>query len=158
MNEKMNEFIKIASLLKQHNIKVLLFGSLGLKQHIDEISNIDDIDILLPHTYVTDRWDELQMYMNKLGYFLEDLHEHQFNNGKYKVAFASIEDLKSFAGIEIESIPIEKIDNMEYLLLTLEQYLLVYNQSSKDSYRRNKNNDKDLFKIELIKKKLDKLI
>ena len=97
------------------------------------------------------------MYMSKLGYFLEDLHEHQFNNGKYKVAFAPIEDLKSFAGIEIESIAIEKTGDIEYLLLTLEQYLLVYNQSSKDSYRRNKNNDKDFFKIELIKKELDKL-
>ena len=154
MNDKLNEFLKVANLLEQYNIRVLLFGSLGLQQHIKEDLNIDDIDILISSTYVTDKWNDLEVYMKKIGYFLEDLHEHQFSNGKYKVAFASIEGLTSFAGIEIESIPVERISNVEYSLLTLEQYLLVYTQSSKDSYRRNKNNDKDFLKIELIKREL----
>ncbi|MEG2896332.1 MAG: hypothetical protein RR887_12230 [Niameybacter sp.] len=154
MDDKLNEFLKIAERLQSHHIKVLLFGSLGLSQHINENLNVVDIDILRPSTYVSNQWCELKGYMEGMGYVLEDLHEHQFSNGKYKVAFAAIECLTSFAGIAMDSIPVAKMSNVEYLLLTLQQYLLVYTQSSKDSYRRNKNNDKDFLKIELIKREL----
>lgn len=150
MENKLNEFLKIAIMLREKNIKLLLFGSLGLSQHLKDELNIDDIDILISKIYITDKWDELKMYMEKMGYYLQDLHEHQFYNGEYKVAFADIEDLKPFAGIEIEDINLVNKNGVDYLLLTLEQYLAVYKKSSKDSYRRNKTNDKDFLKIELI--------
>jgi hypothetical protein len=41
------------------------------------------------------------------------------------------------------------------MLLTLKQYLEVYEVSTKDGYRRNKNNNKDMEKITLIKKHLE---
>lgn len=154
MENKLNEFLKIAVRLKEKNVKLLLFGSLGLSQHLKDELNIDDIDILISKNYVTDKWNELKMWMEEMGYYLQDLHEHQFHNGEFKVAFADIEDLKSFAGIEFEDINLVNKNGVEYLLLTLEQYLAVYKKSSKDSYRRNKNNDKDFLKIELIERTL----
>jgi len=37
-----------------------------------------------------------------------------------------------------------------FMLLTLPQYLKVYTESSKDSYRKDKNNAKDFKRIEMI--------
>ncbi|MGL5416786.1 MAG: hypothetical protein ACRDAU_14055 [Clostridium sp.] len=154
IEEKLNEFLKITIKVQEKDIKILLFGSLGLSRYLKEDLNVDDIDILISREYVTDKWEELKSKMEGMGYFLQDLHEHQFYNGKYKVAFAPLEDLESFANIKIKDIPIVKTNEVEYLLLTLKQYLDVYKKSSKDSYRRNKNNDKDFLKIQLIEKNL----
>ncbi|GGB43149.1 hypothetical protein GCM10007199_05580 [Fictibacillus barbaricus] len=35
-------------------------------------------------------------------------------------------------------------------VLSVEEYLRVYNRASKDGYRRTKNNNKDIQKIELL--------
>lgn len=155
MNGKFEEFYRISKLLNSHKIRVLLFGSLGLQQRLNEDLYADDIDILVPEIFINEKWETLKKYIEELGYFLEDLHEHQFRGDGFKVAFASIESLESFAGVNIDSIPVEKNGQTEYMLLTLEQYLKVYTRSSEDSYRRNKNNGKDLIKIELIKRKLN---
>lgn len=49
-----------------------------------------------------------------------------------------------------------KDNEVNYYLLTINEYLKVYNRSLKDGYRRTKNNNKDLKKIEILTKLVGK--
>ena len=152
---KKKEFLYVAeSLNKKLSIVPLLFGSLGLEQRLHTSLNADDIDILIPETFLNEKWNSVVTVMNDSGYVLYDLHEHAFEKSGLSLAFASIESLTPFAGIDIAKIPIIEESGIYYYLLDLQDYLKVYTASSKDGYRKNIKNKKDEEKIKLINKAL----
>ena len=152
---KKKEFLYVAeSLNKKLNIVPLLFGSLGLEQRLHTSLNADDIDILIPEAFLDEEWNGVVTVMNDNGYVLYDLHEHAFEKSGLSLAFASIESLTPFAGIDIAKIPIIEESGVYYYLLDLQDYLKVYTASSKDGYRKNIKNKKDEEKIKLINKAL----
>ena len=148
---KYAEFVRIAKLLNEDlQIKPLLFGSLGLERRLDTDLNADDIDVLVPERFVGGDWDRLLALMTAQGYSLYDQQEHAFEKDGVSVAFASLESLEPFAGVDIAAIPTVTDSGAEYLLLGLEDYLKVYQASSKDGYRRDVKNKQDQAKIDLI--------
>ncbi len=148
---KKKEFIHIAGLLNEKlDIVPLLFGSLGLEQRLNRSLNADDIDVLIPEIFLNEKWDSVAKLMSDDGYTLCDLHEHEFKKSGLCVAFAAIESLTPFAGIDLKQIPIIKEDRVCYYLLNLHDYLKVYEASAKDGYRKNVKNKKDEQKIKLI--------
>lgn len=150
-------FLDIAKKLNdEFEIIPLLFGSLGLEQRLGIDLLPDDIDILIPEEYLNDKWELLFSLLYSLGYQLYDLHEHAFLKNNVSVAFASIENLKPFANVKIEDIPIIIESNVRYLLPDLQDYLKVYTASSKDGYRVNIKNKQDDEKIRLINIAIDK--
>ncbi len=154
---KKKEFIRIAGSLNERlNIVPLLFGSLGLEQRLDMELDADDIDVLIPEMFLNEKWDSIAALMNDAGYTLYDLHEHAFEKSGLSVAFAEIESLPSFAGIDIKQIPVIDEAGVRYRLLDLHGYLKVYTASAKDGYRKNVKNKQDEQKIELIKTALRK--
>ena len=64
----------------------------------------EDIDILVPQEFIKEKWIDLKESVEGIGYKLVDLHEHEFLNGRYKIAFSFIEDLKEYAKIFEEDI------------------------------------------------------
>ena len=52
-------------------------------------------------------------------------------------SYASIDGLKEFANIDICDIEIRNVSGIKFILLSLEQYLKVYQKSSQDGYRMN---------------------
>ena len=154
---KKKEFLYIAELLNEKlHIVPLLFGSLGLEQRLHMDLSADDIDVLIPEMFLHEKWDRVVTLMNNNGYVLYDLHEHAFEKSGLSFAFASIESLMPFAGINIANIPIIEETGVRYYLLELQDYLKVYTASSKDGYRKNKKNKNDEQKIKLINKELSK--
>ena len=152
---KKNEFLCVAeSLNKKLNIVPLLFGSLGLEQRLHTNLNADDIDVLIPEVFLNEKWDSIVAVMNDKGYVLYDLHDHAFEKSGRRLAFASIESLTPFAGIDVTKIPIIDEKGVFYYLLDLQDYLKVYTASSKYGYRKNVKNKKDEEKIKLINKAL----
>ena len=115
---------------------------------------MDDIDILVPRVFITERWHEFKAVLEERGYVLVDEHEHTFVRDGVAYSYADIEELESFAGISTEDIEMYKADDVRFLLLSLEQYLAVYRQSSKDGYRVNIRQKKDADKIRFIESKL----
>ena len=108
----------------------------------------DDIDILIPEVYVKGiSWKDFKLYLESRGYVLVDAHEHSFRKNGIDYSYASIENLEKFAGIRLEDIQVQNDSNIQYLLLTLEQYLSVYKKSATDGYRVNKKEKKDNEKI-----------
>ena len=152
---KFNLFLENARLLSdKFNIVPLLYGSLGLEYLTGDDLSVDDIDILVPRVFITERWHEFKPVLEEHGYVLVDEHEHTFVRDGVAYSYADIEDLESFAGIRTKDIEICEADGIRFLLLSLEQYLAVYQKSSKDGYRVNVRQKKDADKIRFIESKL----
>ena len=152
---KFHLFLENTRLLSdKFGIVPLLYGSLGLEYLTGDILGVDDIDILVPRVFITERWHEFKAVLEERGYVLVDEHEHTFVRDGVTYSYADIEDLKSFAGINTEDIEMHEADGVRFLLLSLEQYLLVYQKSSKDGYRVNVRQKKDADKIRFIESKL----
>ena len=152
---KFNLFLENARILSDKlGIVPLLYGSLGLEYLTGDILGVDDIDILVPRVFITERWLEFKELLETQGYALTDEHEHTFMRDGVAYSYADIEDLESFAGICMKDIEMREADDVRFLLLSLEQYLAVYKQSSKDGYRVNVRQKKDADKIRLIESKL----
>ena len=152
---KFNLFLENARLLSEKlGIVPLLYGSLGLEYLTGDVLGVDDIDILVPRVFITNRWQEFKAFLEEHGYVLLDEHEHTFVRDGVAYSYADIEDLESFAGISTEDIEMHEADGVRFLLLSLEQYLAVYQKSSKDGYRVNVRQKKDADKIRFIESKL----
>ena len=152
---KFNLFLENARfLLDKFDIVPLLYGSLGLEYLTGDDLGADDIDILVSRVFITDRWQEFKAVLEEHGCVLVDEHEHTFVRDGVAYSYADIEDLESFAGINTEDIEMHEADDVRFLLLSLEQYLAVYRQSSKDGYRVNVRQKKDADKIRFIRSKL----
>ena len=152
---KFNLFIENARLLSDKlDIVPLLYGSLGLEYLTGDDLGAEDIDILVPRVFITERWHEFKSFLEAQGYVLADEHEHTFARDGVAYSYADIEDLESFAGIRAEDMKMREVNGVRFLLLSLEQYLTVYNRSSMDGYRVNARQKKDGDKIRLIESKL----
>ena len=152
---KFNLFLENARFLSdKFNIVPLLYGSLGLEYLTGDALGSDDIDILVLRVFITDRWQEFKAVLEEHGYVLADEHEHTFVRDGVAYSYADIEDLESFAGINTEAIEMHETDGVRFLLLSLEQYLAVYKQSSKDGYRVDIRQKKDADRIRFIESKL----
>ena len=115
---------------------------------------LSDKFCIVPHVFIAERWHEFKALLEAQGYVLVDEHEHTFVRDGVSYSYADIEDLESFAGINTEDIEMYEADGVRFLLLSLEQYLAVYKQSSKDGYRVNIRQKKDADKIRFIESKL----
>ena len=152
---KFNLFLENARFLSdKFDIVPLLYGSLGLEYLTGDALGSDDIDILVPRVFITDRWQEFKAVLEEHRYVLIDEHEHTFTHDGVAYSYADIEELESFAGIRMKDIKMHEADGVRFLLLSLEQYLAVYKQSSKDGYRVNIRQKKDAYKIKFIESKL----
>lgn len=154
-NDKKQAFFENTKLLSDKlGITPLMYGSLGLEYLTGENLNADDIDILIPKAFITERWTEFKSVLESNGYTLIDEHEHEFEKDGVHYSYAQIEELESFADIGFSEIAAFSKEGVTYKLLSLPQYLKVYTASSKDGYRTNVREKKDFDKIAFIQKKL----
>lgn len=150
-----NAFFHNAELLWNYlGITPLLYGSLGLELITGESLNADDIDVLVPEAFLTDRWTLFRSFLESKGYKLTDEHEHSFEKDGIAFSYASLEELEVFAGVPIDQIEIRRQKGIPYRILSLSQYLSVYRASEKDGYRINVRKKKDAEKIAFIESRL----
>ena len=159
-NNKFNEFIKITKKLNEIEIIPLLMGSVGLEIVTGKSWDAQDLDIHVPGDkrgwevppeLSICNWDNIMKIMNSMGYYLIDLHEHEFSKEGLSVEFGIIDTLPDFAGVQLEDLELHQTGVAKYYLLNPKQYLSIYESSLKDSYRADKNNNKDSKKIDFLK-------
>ncbi|MDR1642199.1 MAG: hypothetical protein LBT59_21115 [Clostridiales bacterium] len=157
-----DEFLAInKKLAERFQVVPTLFGSLGLQvrlrleseKHASVDLNPDDIDILLPKQVMEERWDELFSLMENAGFTLVDLREHCFGRNDTRISFAAF-DLDEFASIKSDDVPIVADAGTSFRLLTLRQYLSVYEIFIGFEHRKGKRG-KDNAKIDLIRQALE---
>lgn len=160
-----NEFIKICRDLNQVNIKPTLMGSLGLELVSDREWSPSDIDIHVPgdprgwEAPDEDRiynFEQINTVMNQLGFTLINRHEHEYSNGDISIEFGCIDTLPEFANVQLSDLQHRSIEGAEFYVPSLEQFLKIYESSSKDSYRNENNNNKDFKKIAYLENILSK--
>jgi hypothetical protein len=146
-----DEFIEIAKTLnKDLNIIPVLYGSLGLEKVTGVELSPQDIDILVPLTFLEEKWRIIKSLLENLGYDLIDLQEHEFKKDNVKIGISYYEDLKKFAEVDYNSLKKNEDNGATYHSLSVSDYLKVYNRSLLDGYRRIKNNNKDQSKIQIL--------
>lgn len=150
--EKWKLFLKIARTLNRRGVTPLLYGSLGLWHRTSEAISADDIDVLLPETWLSEQWSAFQTLLQAEDWRLIDAHEHTFEKRGVHCSFAALEELETFAGIPIPEIETRTESGAKYRLLSVKQYLAVYKASAKDGYRVNTRGKKDAEKIALLEK------
>lgn len=162
-NNKFDEFISIARKLNDFAIVPLLMGSVGMEIVTGTSWDAQDIDIHIPGDkrgwevppeLSIYNWEKIMKIMESMGYDLINLHEHEFSKNGLSVAFGIIDTLPDFAGIQMDDLELHHSGEATYYLLNPRQYLAVYEASSKDSYRADKNNNKDYTKIDFLKSML----
>lgn len=154
---KLECFLQNAEMINdKFNIIPLLYGSLGLEVLTNSSLNAGDIDILIPQVFVTgDKWKEFKSFLESHGYTLIDEHEHTFRKDGVDYSYASIDGLKEFADIDVCDIEIRNVNGAKFMLLSLEQYLKVYQKSSQDGYRMNVKEKQDNQKIGFIRNRMN---
>ena len=156
-SDKLDAFCENARLLKDSfGITPLLYGSLGLQTLTGEDLKADDIDILIPQTFLGEGWNGFRSLLEQKGYTLIDEAEHTFEKNGIHFSYAMLEELERFAGIPVQEIAITRRGDTAFLLLNLPQYLKVYTASAQDGYRVNVRGKKDGEKIDFIKERLGK--
>ncbi|QHJ69603.1 hypothetical protein [Planococcus halotolerans] len=150
------EFTSVCKVLNDElHITPVLYGSLGLAKTTGTDFSPQDIDILVPLIFLENRWGALCGVMERLGYELADLREHEFHNGETQIGFSFMEDLKSFADIDYLNLAAGEEDGAAYYTLNAADYFKVYKKSSEDGYRRTKNDQKDLKKLKVLQQILE---
>ncbi|WP_139125672.1 hypothetical protein [Enterococcus ureasiticus] len=61
-----------------------------------------------------------------------------------------VDTLPTFADVSDSELDYHTIDGVKFYTPSLKAFLKIYNSSSKDSYRANKNNKKDFEKINYL--------
>lgn len=158
-----DEFKIICLYLNKIGITPTLMGSLGLEFISKEDWEPSDIDIHVPgdprgweapdELRIYD-WDKIMAVMEELGYTLIDLHEHEFQKNGISVEYGTIDSLFNFAGISESDIELIQLSEIKFRVPSRQQFLSIYEASSKDSYRNDNNNSKDFKKIEWLKSHL----
>ena len=160
-NYKFDEFIKIAKYLNDIEIIPLLMGSVGLEVITGESWDAQDLDIHVPGDkrgwevppeLNIHNWNDIVNIMISMEYSLIDLHEHEFLNEGLSVEFGITDTLPSFSGVQLKDLEMHQTGDIKYYLLNQNQYLSVYESSSKDGYRADNNNNKDFRKIDFLKR------
>lgn len=155
-----DEFIKIAKKLNDIGIIPLLMGSVGLEVVTGKNWDAQDLDIHVPGDkrgwevppeINIHNWKGIKNIMNLMEYRLIDLHEHEFSKDGFSIEFGIIDTLPSFAGVQLRDLEMHQKGDAKYYLLNPNQYLRVYESSSKDSYRADNNNNKDFKKIGFLR-------
>lgn len=143
----------IMSNLKTYGVESVLFGSLGVSVYLGNFKEFGDIDLLISHEWLKEKWRELQQIMQTMGFNLVNEREHEFYDGAITVAFSH---LTIFERDGIGFYPEQDIvvlDKEGYRLKTFspELFLRTYEYSVRDGYRSKVRKKKDQEVITLLR-------
>jgi len=139
----MNEFLdKILEILKELNIKPVIYGSFGVATYLGNFKDFEDVDILIEDEFINEKWEEFLELFELNGFNLINEKEHEFEfNGK-KVGFAS-KNILIRDKIINNFLELVQYKNKDAFTLTPEGFLKAYEFSVKDGYRINTRGKKD---------------
>lgn len=154
--DKFDTFLEVSRLLnKKLDIIPVLYGSLGLNRAIGEFGGVNDADVLIPDPFINERWSETFDLMKSVGFELKDLKEHEFTKNGNIIAFAGESDLSKLTGVRGEDLNTVEVNGAKFKELSPEQYLVLYQALSQDSYRQKQKGEADKKRIILIQEYLE---
>ena len=154
-SDKLQAFCEIAGLFNYElDSTPILYGSLGLAQHIPHAFDQSDIDMLVEQRIFDIEVERLPKMMASIGFRLVNIREQDYVRSSLRVGIASDGDLFDFAGIDPQILAVESVLSCQYRVLSLNDYLRAYEASSLDGYRKDAREKNDRRKLELIREEL----
>ncbi|MBI4158488.1 MAG: hypothetical protein HY505_02635 [Candidatus Yanofskybacteria bacterium] len=151
MDKKFKEFLEINQELNKQNVVPVIYGSLGLYHLIGkQIDEIGDIDIVVPNSYVADKFGELKNMMIGVGYSQDPNYMHEFTKGEGQIGFEPESDLVEL-GIDVHNLKITEKDGAKFKELSASDYLKVYNRNLKTWEKKVESIKKKITALEKIK-------
>ena len=152
----MDDFLsKILEILKELNIKPVIYGSFGVSLYLGDFKEFEDIDILIEDEFINNKWVEFRNLFELRSFNLVDEAEHEFELDGKKVGFAS-KDILIRDKIINDYLELVQYKNEDAFTLKPEGFLKAYRYSVKDGYRINTRGKKDnniIEKLEIYIKK-----
>lgn len=146
----MDEFLsKILEILKDLNIKPVIYGSFGVSLYLGDFKEFEDIDILIEDEFINNKWIEFRKLFELRSFNLIDEVEHEFELEGKRVGFASKNILIRDKIINDYS-ELVQYKNKDAFTLKPEDFLKAYRYSIKDGYRINMRGKKDKSIIEKL--------
>lgn len=153
--EVLNIFLKLTQELNKINILPITYGSFGLSLLIGEQWSINDLDLIISDKEFLNNWDNIKNnIMPKLGYEIDATHWQEFNGHDIPISILKISEIQKLTDIHEDQFKKEKLRQIEYYNLSLNQYLDIYKNGLLNKYRKQKKNKEDKQKIILIKQHL----
>ena len=84
-----NFLFKILEILKELNIKPIIYGSFGVSVYLGNFKDFEDVDILIEDEFINERWGEFRKLFESKGFNFVDEKEHEFDFGGKKVLITS---------------------------------------------------------------------
>lgn len=146
----MDEFLaKILEILRELNIKPVIYGSFGVASYLGNFKDFEDIDVLIEDEFINDKWQEFRKLFESRGFNLVSEKEHEFEFDGKKVGFAS-KDILIRDKIINDFSELVQYKNTDAVTLTPQEFLKAYNFSVKDGYRIKTRGKKDADIIEKL--------
>jgi len=146
----MEDFLdRILSILKELNIKPVIYGSFGVSLYLGKFKDFEDIDILIEDEFFNIKWEEFKKNLESNGFNLTDEKEHEFILNNKKVGFAS-KNILIRDNIISDYKELIQYKDKDAFTLTPESFLKAYKFSVKDGYRINTRGKKDGEIIKLL--------
>jgi hypothetical protein len=147
----MDEFLaKILEILKELNIKPIIYGSFGASAYLGNFKDFEDIDILIEDEFINEKWEEFIKLFESKSFNLINEKEHEFEFESKKVGFAS-KDILIRDEIINNYLELVQYKNTNAFTLTPGGFLKAYQFSMKDGYRIKTREKKDEDVIEKLK-------
>lgn len=138
--------------LRERGVEAVLFGSLGVSVYLGAFKEFEDIDLIVPPEWTSEKWAELKEIMRQLTYRLVNEREHEFSGPGSNVAFAPMsifehDEIKFHEGQDIVEIELE---GNTIKTFTPELFMRTYEFSAKDGYRIRERGKKDRLVIDML--------
>lgn len=134
------EALRVVTALNQINVVPCLLGSLAVAAVSGLVTDPSDVDFQV-RTETMAHFDVIDGLMTGLGYRLIDAYEHEYGLGDVRVAFASVETLEAYAGVDFRQLERVTIAEVQFNLPNLSQLQSIYQASVKDDWRKRKPKD-----------------
>ena len=154
MSKKFKIFLEIAGQLNKHRIFPILYGSLGVARLI-KINDIDDVDIVVPDVWLTDKFAEFKNIMRGIGFEQDKDYPHEFNRSKKDghIGFEPRSSLKKDLGVMPNQIKTTEINGVKFGELSVKDYIAIYKKVIKMWEKRMA---KRVYKVKELEKILKK--
>jgi len=150
----MRIFLRIVYGLNRMDITPIVYGSLGLAFLIKKQIPINDIDMILLDGDFNNRWKDICSFLTEnMKYTIDPEHKQEFLND-IPVSFVPMNNVRKLTQINIPQLQKMTKNRATYYNLMPEQYLDIYKNGLLNKFRKEKRENDDKNKINLIRRYL----
>jgi hypothetical protein len=134
--------LKIIKILKELDIKPVIYGSFGASYYLGNFKQFGDLDLLVEDKFIDNNWEEFNTFLLSHHFVLINERGHEFIFNNVRIGFAKKSILVKDKIIN-DYTELVKFGELDAYTLRPEQFLIAYRFSLKDGFRLTNRFKKD---------------